>query len=224
MLSALLTLVVSGVCLQSCSSEYDEYTTEEYGYYTEEEINFINDLAREFKVNIKANPEYYGIKPSLNEIRSDIKEYAAFLGKYKLVPATDDSTRYLVKKMVPDFSRTKTRAEGKIPVTGNWYCIDQASVLNYVINIDISWNLLGVSDSQRASGSATVDYYNGYYNESGVGSGGLSCIFSGSESCSILFGGQINSHSSFKYKFCFEVVHGQLDLVTNIGSFDIISY
>ena len=63
-LSALLTLVVSGFCLQSCSSVYDEYTTEEYGYYTEEEIAKIRQLIEMYDLNITLDTDYYGEKLS----------------------------------------------------------------------------------------------------------------------------------------------------------------
>lgn len=107
-LSALLTLVVSGVCLQSCSSEYDEYTTEEYGYYTEEEIAAMKAIAEKYNTSINVDENYCGRKASLEEFENVIVQFVDLPGDYKLVELKNDEGYSLVKKTA-DVNRAKAR-------------------------------------------------------------------------------------------------------------------
>lgn len=217
-LSAALLAVCGAALLQSCSSEYEYYdATEEYGYYTEEEIKYINDFAELLNVNIKANPEYYGKKPSTAEIESDLKDLAALIGKHRMIASSVDSTKNTTTRANSDLSRTKHRSL-EAPAKGSWYCIDQSSINDYVIDVDIQWDLNASSDSKKVSGSAEVQSYKNYQI---VGQSNLRCSLSGT---SVLFGGQVKSSASSKYQFNFEIVHGTLNLVTSTGNFDVISY
>ena len=217
-LSATLLAVCGAALLQSCSSEYEYYDeTEEYGYYTEEEIKYINDFAEQLNVNIKANPEYYGKKPSIAEIESDIKDLAALIGKHKIIVSSVDSTKNTTTRATSDLSRTKSRSL-EAPAKGYWYCIDQSSVNGYIIDVDIQWDLNANPDSKKVTGSAKVQSYKDYQI---VGQSNLRCSLSGT---SVLFGGQVRSSASSKYQFHFEIVHGTLNLVTSTGNFDVISH
>lgn len=108
-LSALLTLVVSGVCLQSCSSEYDEYTTEEYGYYTEEEIAAIKEIAERYNTTINVDETYHGKKVSLEELEGIIIQFANLSGDYQLIESENEE-RYRLMKKTTCINRTKARA------------------------------------------------------------------------------------------------------------------
>ncbi len=88
-LSALLTLFVCGFCLQSCTSEYDEYTTEEYGYYTEEEIAKIRQLIEMYDLNITLDTDYYGEKLSIKDIEADFRALASLKGEYEMITKKD---------------------------------------------------------------------------------------------------------------------------------------
>ncbi len=111
-LSALLTLVVSGICLQSCSSEYDEYTTEEYGYYTEEEIDAIKALGEKYGVDINIDGNTYEVKRTLAEFEEEILEIRSLFGEYEILQDQEngDSSIFIAKKKEPVMSRTTTRA------------------------------------------------------------------------------------------------------------------
>lgn len=220
-LSALLTVVLGAVSLQSCSSD-DSYTTEEYGYYTEEEIEYINDLAEQLHVNVKANPDYCGKKPSVAEIEMDLRGLASLMGNHKIDLSSSDSTNIASTRGEFGLARTKTRSsEQQVNRQGSWYGIDQSSVPNYVIDVNIQWNMDATLPSQRASGSATVHYYKGNVNEWGIGSGSLSCSLG---ETSITFGGSVSSSAFSKYSFSFEIVHGYLNLTTCTGEFDVVDY
>lgn len=97
-LSALLTLVVSGICLQSCSSEYDEYTTEEYGCYTEKEISSMKAIAEQYGMSVEIDENYYGKKSSLREFERNLIGIANLPGEYRLIPNNDSTAFRFVKK------------------------------------------------------------------------------------------------------------------------------
>lgn len=215
-LSAALLAVVGAAVLQSCSSEYEYYEpTSEYGYYTEEEIEYINNIAKQMNVNVEANPEYYGQKPSIAEIEAEIRGLASLIGTHKITSSSNDSTSLTTTRGDADLSRTKSRSL-EAQAEGHWYCIDQSSINDYVIDVDIKWNLK--TNPQQVSGSATVQSYK---NSQVTGQSNLKCQLSGTN---VLFSGQIKSSISSKYKFHFEIVHGTLCLVTCTGNFDVISY
>lgn len=107
-LSALLTLVVSGICLQSCSSEYEEYSTEEYGFYTEEEITEMKAIAEKYNTDINVDENYFGRKASLVEFENAVIQFLNFSGDYQLVESIDNDGYCLLKKS-SDLSRTKAR-------------------------------------------------------------------------------------------------------------------
>ena len=216
-LSVVLATAVGAVFLQSCSSDYEYYATEEYGYYTEEEIEYIDNLAKQLNVNVKANPNYYGEKSSVAEIEADIRGLASLIGKHEMVSSSANSASTVKAKEVSDLSRVKTRSL-EAPTKGYWYCIDQSSVYGCVIDVDIQWDLSASSNSKKVSGSAKVQSYT---NNNISGQSSLNCSLSG---ISVLFGGQIKSGASSKYQFHFEIVHGTLNLATSTGSFDVISY
>ena len=225
-LSALLTLVVSGICLQSCSSELDEYTTEEYGYYTEEEIDFINEYARQIGVNITANPQYYGVKVDKETIKRDLLELASLIGEYKMTPGIhqDNNETFFVSEKVKNYvNRSVTRASENVPRKGEWTTSDNRSLNNFTINMSISWDISATSYSSRLSGSVTLDYssYSGY-TINGVGGGSLTCVFAGANS--IHFGGRIRSGATSNYIYNFEIVGGDLNMITKTGTYDIVSY
>lgn len=128
MLSALLTLVVSGICLQSCSSEYDEYTTEEYGYYTEEEIDAIKAMAEKYELSIEIDENYYGVKQTLEEIEKEMQNCAALLGEYEMTPAKHGKG-FTSKKIVSENARLTTR----LPRRSNSYGFVGKARLHIVI-------------------------------------------------------------------------------------------
>lgn len=108
MLSALLALVVSGFCLQGCSSEYDDYATEEYGYYTEEEIAEMKAIAEKYNTTINVDENYCGRKASLEEFEWAIIQLINLPGEYQLVES-EDSEGFCLAKKSNDINRAKTR-------------------------------------------------------------------------------------------------------------------
>lgn len=107
-LSALLTLVVSGICLQSCSSEYDEYTTEKYGYYTEEEIAEMKAIADKYNATINVDENYCGRKASLEEFEEAIIRIVNLPGDYQL-SESESGEGYSLMKKTADINRAKAR-------------------------------------------------------------------------------------------------------------------
>ena len=229
-LSALLTLVVSGVCLQSCSSEYDEYTTEEYGYYTEEEIAAIEALAEKYGLTIDVNEKFYGSKISIEEIEADMVGFASLLGKYEMIHEKDENgeiTCVSRKKIdVPRIPRTVTRfVEGE----GEWSGSTESACRNYNVSVKISWDVSQDLQSKMASGSATAYVKNlqtGQYES--VGTGGVSCSFSGNSS--IHFKGGVIAEKEIQdyenetttlIKYSFSIMFGTVDTINKTGAFDI---
>lgn len=110
-LSALLTVVLGAVSLQSCSSD-DNYTTEEYGYYTEEEIVKMKMIAEKYNTTISVDENYYGKKASMEEFEETIIQFKNFPGDYQLVKSADNEKYCLIKKSadMTSVNRLKTRA------------------------------------------------------------------------------------------------------------------
>lgn len=136
MLSALLTLVVCGFCLQSCSSEYDEYTTEEYGYYTEEEITEIIALAKEYGMNVKIDKNHYGEKLSLGNFEDEFKSLQSIVGEYEILPIKDDRGKvsYVSQKKGQLLEHSSTRAIEKGSWSGSKYG-------KYNVSVKVNWDL-----------------------------------------------------------------------------------
>lgn len=207
-LSALLTLVVSGICLQSCSSEYDEYTTEEYGYYTEEEIAEIMALAEKYDLNYKFDPNYYGKKYPLAVFEKEIKEFASIKGEYVVFEQTDTKSGTVVfKKKDSYIPRTRaTTYEQK----GKW--TGQNSIDTYEVSVTIEWDHYTNPLSKQVSGSVFVR--NGNCIDSKINanySGMLSITFDGHFS---MFG---HTGGSPEYK----IKDGTLNIESRQGSYKI---
>lgn len=152
-LSALLTLVVSGICLQSCSSEYDEYTTEEYGYYTEEEIAAIESMAQRYGLNLELNREYYGPKKSLWEHENEMIGLSFLLGEHEIKPQKGQNGRITYTSQKNGRPRTVTRfIEGE----GSWSGSQSATPLDFTITVTISWSGDGTEYGVRTSGSVEI--------------------------------------------------------------------
>ena len=178
-LSAMLTLVVSGVCLQSCSSEFDSYTTEEYGYYTEEEINAIEALAEQYDIIIEINEGYWGVKRTLDDIEQEFRSVAALAGEYEFF---QEKGVLKTRKKGTTVVRTMTRSsEGS-----HSFHNDEG---DYRITVDISWQ---TSDSDYQSGTATGSASIEKRMEPGIlGTSTLSCSMSGKSTIIINFSGVI---------------------------------
>ena len=143
-MSALLTLVVSGICLQSCSSEYDEYTTEEeYGYYTEKETNAVKEMASKYGLSVVVNPDYYGVKRSLSDIEEEMKGLSSIVGKYDIVPMNVVGEKVVFTSVKRGQQRLVTRAiEGK----GEWSgCYGKNIFIYTLLVFDYWWTGIGIS-------------------------------------------------------------------------------
>ena len=198
-LSALLTLVVSGVCLQSCSSEYDEYTTEEYGYYTEEEIAAIKALGEKYGVNINIDENTYEVKKTLAEFEEEIKYHASLIGEYEVLPNKNGGENmFIVRKKEPIISRAHTRSAEK----GEWDYSFHKGI--YDFSLSISWEATG-NNSGTASGSFRADSF----YESHTGS--LHCQYGIG---TVTFSGHI-----FLGYYTYYITQGSVDLSTKSGSF-----
>ena len=136
-LSALLTLVVSGICLQSCSSEYDEYTTEEYGYYTEEEIAEIETLARSFGLCLEMDDNFYGRKKSIKEYEEEFVAFSSVLGEYELIPQknANGNVTYISRKK----GGSRRSATRFIESDGEWSGSQGNPSNDFTVNVKIEW-------------------------------------------------------------------------------------
>lgn len=203
-LSALLTLVVSGICLQSCSSEYDEYTTEEYGYYTEEEIAAIKALGEKYGVNINIDENTYEVKKTLAEFEEDIQLHASLIGEYEIVlNANNRDGVYLVRKK-NDVARATTRASEK---GGTWnYSFDKGA---YKFYIDIKWTE-SASNTLPGSASGTFEAHRNIINYYGS----LHCGIGPKGSDTVTFGGSITLGF-----YTFYITEGSFSITTKNGSF-----
>lgn len=207
-LSALLTLVVSGVCLQSCSSEYDEYTTEEYGYYTEEEIAAIKALGEKYGVNIEMDVNYYGVKPTFSEIEDEIRSTSLLIGEYEMIPKKDlrGLVSYTCKKKGEEFNNNKTRSIEKGSWSGSGY------LGQYCVNVYITWDQTGFVPKDEVSGSAELA---GYFNSSSD----ISCDFSGSRY--IVFSGTVTATGYYGGTYTMTISDGELNRANNYGTFTL---
>ncbi|MBQ7967669.1 MAG: hypothetical protein IJ290_07135 [Bacteroidaceae bacterium] len=133
-LSALLTLVVSGVCLQSCSSEYDEYTTEEYGYYTEEEIAAMKAIAEDNGVELEFDRNYYGEKLTMNEFEEELVCLLAMEGDYEIVPIKNEkrTIQFMSRKKASIIKRNSTR------VAETWGKTNYST--KYEVSVNVKWD------------------------------------------------------------------------------------
>ncbi|MBQ2970155.1 MAG: hypothetical protein IJE15_07200 [Bacteroidaceae bacterium] len=160
-LSALLTLVVSGVCLQSCSSEYDEYTTEEYGYYTEEEIAAIEALAEKYDIDAEVDKNYYGQKVSLRDLEERFISIMFLPGDYELKKDGNNGLFYFRKKG-NDANRAKTRSvEARLPQVGETTITSSITPCAFYL----SWRLA----TKRYPAEAHISVLDPYYLLGGDG-------------------------------------------------------
>lgn len=223
-LSALLTLVVSGFCLQSCSSEYDEYTTEEYGYYTEEETDAVKAMAKKYGLNIVVNQDYYGVKRDLAEIEEEMKGLAAIIGEYEIIPQKAEDGRVLCSSIKKGQQRLLTRA---IEKNGEWSGTKEKDM--FVVNVTISWKSKGNLLTQSVSGSASIsckDANDSHEKDSSNGSvqcgfhGNSGITFNGSVSYEKYSGdGQNESYISYS----FSIIGGQVSVSPSTsGSFEVV--
>lgn len=222
-LSALLTLVVSGICLQSCSSEYEEYSTEEYGYYTEEEIAQIMALAEKYDLNIEIRYDNYVKKKSLSDFEAKFQAISQLKGKYEMISVenNDGMENCICRKVEMPISRTTTSSLEK----GSWSGSRIASVLkvegfrayyeNYNISVSISWDLKSNVYSERVKASADIsDLYNvGSEIKAGL-SGSEAIQFSGS-----IWGEEYDDDDNEFVKYTFNIVGGEVNRKTKNGSF-----
>ena len=171
-LSALLTVVLGAVSLQSCSSD-DSYTTEEYGYYTEEENNLVRAMAEKYGLNVELNEGYYGAKRSLAEIEEEMKGLSSLLGKHelKLVKKEDGKLVYSTVKDDSHLARTATRA-----IEGSGYSSGSCEAGDFTISVHVSWKGNG-TDKPTISGTASISHKNPTSYD--YSSGELSCKTAG---------------------------------------------
>lgn len=225
-LSALLTLVVSGICLQSCSSEYDEYTTEEYGYYTEEENALVRALAEKYGLYVEINEEYYGHKCSMAKIEEEMQALASLIGKQeiKLAKRESDKFIYTICKESISPARSATRAiEGQ----GKWSGSEISG--DYTISVEIKWSGNGTLEKQTASGTASISRTNNNSSTSDdYSAGGLTCSINGNNG--IDFSGWVSysqctetnyvEQKKYYTKYHFSINAGQVSTTTPAsGSF-----
>lgn len=151
-LSALLTLVVSGVCLQSCSSEYDEYTTEEYGYYTEEEIAAIEAMAEKYGLNLRMDENYYGEKLSLSEFEKEFKSILSIKGEYEMIPIkdTNGTVTCTSRKKGEMIERSSTRA------AESWSGSDNST--KYSVSVVVKWDFSKRLRDEILTAKGTLSY------------------------------------------------------------------
>lgn len=181
MLSALLILVVCGFCLQSCSSEYDEYTTEEYGYYTEEEIANIEAMAQSYGLCLEMDDNFYGRKKSIKEYEEEFVAFSSILGEYELVPQKTENGNigYISRK-----KHTNTRSTTRfIESDGEWSGSSENPTGNFTVNVKIEWEhneFFGVKFKDEVS--VTIkdkDKIKSAHSASDYSSGRVTCIEQG---------------------------------------------
>lgn len=205
-LSALLTLVVSGFCLQSCSSEYDEYTTEEYGYYTEEEIAAIKTLGDKYGVTINIDENTYEVKKSLEEFEEEIKYHASLIGEYEVfLDKNRGEDMFIVRKKELKNSRLLTRA-AESGSSGSWGYTFHKGVYDFALSI--SWTQSTDAAPGIASGSIyATSTYASY-------TGTLQCYIGPRGAGSVTFSGHI-----FLGYYTYYITQGSIDIATKNGSF-----
>ena len=152
-LSALLTLVVSGFCLQSCSSEYDEYTTEDYGSYTEVEVREMKAIAMQYGMSIEFEEDYYGKKSSLQEFERNLISIINLPGDYELVE--DGYNNYSLSKKANDISRSKARSEAELPRSGQI----TISQMHTPCTLYLSWRMPTKNSPGSVNLSALAPFY-----------------------------------------------------------------
>lgn len=202
-LSALLTVVLGAVSLQSCSSD-DNYTTEEYGYYTEEEIDAIKALGEQYGISVNIDETTYEVKKTLEEFEEDIKMHASLLGEYELVPVKNGKKgEFMARKKGDDMARTVTRAAE----SGTW----GSSFSNglYTYRITINWRF---SSNQYEPGVANgeITASRGFT----VYSGTLRCGMGTQGTDTVTFSGTIRVGY-----YTYYVTQGQFSISTNAGSY-----
>lgn len=201
-LSALLTLVVSGICLQSCSSEYGEYTTEEYGSYTEEEVREMKAIAMQYGMSIEFEEDYYGKKSSLQEFEAKIQSIAALEGEYRM------SNNKIACKDVYVTRSSSRKVESE---EGSGKCSDEAG--DFTIEVSLSWKTS--IDHMPGTASGTFKVMSG---DSEVAEGNLNCSIGGAGTITVTFSGSKSWVDSGVWYTC-QITQGTFDITTNKGSF-----
>lgn len=222
-LSALLTLVASGICLQSCSSEYEEYTTEEYGYYTEEEIAEIKALAEKYGLNVELRFDNCGLKRSIEEFEYRFQVLSSLKGDYEMIPVKqiDGNVSLVSNKKISSY-RTSTRSVEK----GSWSGSESVRIEKernnmkyydyYYVDVSISWDFEKDVVSQRIKGSVDISGLDNVSSKiSGNVLGSESISFSGSVS------GEEEDDNDNVIKYSFSITNGEVNTKTNYGSFTV---
>lgn len=224
-LSALLTLVVSGICLQSCSSEYEEYSTEEYGYYTEEEIAQIMALAEKYDLDIEIKYNNYTKKKPLSDFEAKFQAISQIKGRYEMIPTdnNDEKGNSICKRVDMPVSRTAPSSFEK----GSWSKNKIVSVqktddngrpyyANYNIAISIDWDLTTSGSNKNINASIEISDLTNVEGE-------IYANFAGLESIS--FSGKIKGddiderYNIITYKF--NIKDGNVNRRIGIGDFII---
>lgn len=239
-LSALLTLVVSGICLQSCSSEYDEYTTEEYGCYTEEEINAIKAMAEKYNLTIDISEGYYGPKKNIKEHEKEMIAISSILGEYNMIPQKNENgdVVYTSKKACESARAMARSIEGE----GRWSGSEKAEPYDFTLTVTICWSGDGTTSGLSKSGTVSVSRGEGMnsvdeqkdYSSGSIRileSGDTSLSFEGSASYAIYQGKKDNPDDKLGYVevdcFClykFTILAGEVNTISGgHGSFIVIA-
>ena len=217
-LSAMLTVVVGAALLQSCSSE-SVYEEPAYGHYTEEEINVIKAMAEAYGLSIELNEDYYGPKKTLYEFENDMIGLSAMLGEYEIIPTPNARGKVVcTSRKKEQGSRTLTRhVEG----SGSWTGEEIASVSKYKASVTIEWTVS--QEYSKASGSVTGYVEDGTNNYEEIGTGGLSCIFSGSNGIDFngSFRAYVDKDEKSAISYYFNVCNGDLNTESKVGSFTV---
>ena len=221
-LSALLTVVLGTVSLQSCSSD-DSYATEEYGYYTEEENNLVRAMAEKYGLSVELNEGYCGAKRSLAEIEEEMKGLSSLLGKHelKLVKKEDGKLVYSTVKDDSHIARTATRT-----IEGSGFSSGSCEAGDLTITVSVSWNGNGI-DNPTISGTASISHKNPTSHD--YSSGSLSCSTAGDSGIS--FTGWVSythcekpDYEKQKLQYAlyqFTIDAGQVSTTSASGSFNV---
>lgn len=211
-LSAMLVVVVSAVCLQSCNS--DSYIAEEYGYYTQEEIDAIKAMAEKYELSIEIDESYYGIKQTLEEVENEMLNCAALLGEYKMTPS-EDGKSFTSKKVIPEIARLTTRLPEGVAPKGSWS--KTGGISSYELRISIDWEFDEKPEVPtvpgRAWGGASV-----FEDITCIGGGSFNCQLS---YAGVYFGGEISFTTSKKITYKYLLKHGVYTMATNHGTYTI---
>lgn len=205
-LSALLILAMNIICLQSCSSDSDRYSTEEYGTYTDDEILVINNLAEIYGIGVSIDRNYYGIKKTIKEFEADFQSLSKLAGEYRM---TNGTIAYKSESNGPASTVPKTaesqKGEGSVSQTAG----------EYKVSVSLSWQTSVNALPGTATGSFSVA--KGEEGTDGT-SGNLNCSMGGAGTITITFSGS-KSWTVGGVTYTCSISQGTYDIEKNIGSF-----